>query len=118
MPDLSKGIGTVLLTFLFCASFSTTALPVDREVYDKPNVQTGNIIKGKVMSVNADAKAAQTWHVSVKDNDTGKVVVLHVDKTTTRKDMMLAPDLGDNVIAKYNEQNHAISFLTDQTMNR
>lgn len=118
MRDLSKGIGTVLLTFLFGGSFFRTALLVDREVYDKPNVQTGNIIKGKVMSVNADAKAAQTWHVSVKDNDTGKVVVLHVDKTTTRKDMMLAPDLGDNVIAKYNEQNHAISFLTDQTMNR
>jgi len=52
----------------------------------------------------------------VKDNDTGQVVVLHVDKTTTRKDIMMSPDLGDNVIAKYNEQKHAISFLTDQAM--
>ncbi|MDK2741289.1 MAG: hypothetical protein NDI90_00105 [Nitrospira sp. BO4] len=116
MRNVSKMIGTTLLTVLLCAGFSTVALSVDREVYDKPNVQTGNIIKGKVMSVNPDAKAAQTWHVGVKDNDTGQVVVLHVDKTTTRKDIMMSPDLGDNVIAKYNEQKHAISFLTDQAM--
>jgi hypothetical protein len=116
MRIMSKTIGTTLLAVLLCASVSTVALSVDREVYDKPNVQTGHTIKGKVMSVNPDAKAAQTWHVGVKDNDTGQVVVLHVDKTTTRKDIMLSPDLGANVVAKYNEQNHAISFLTDQSM--
>ena len=44
-------------------------------------------------------------------------MILHIDKTTTRKDKMLTPDLGDNVIAKYNQQNnHAFSFLTDQAM--
>ncbi|UVT15113.1 MAG: hypothetical protein H8K04_14980 [Nitrospira sp.] len=118
MRLISKTIGTALLAVLFCAGFSTVALSVDREVYDKPEVQTGKTIKGKVMSVNVDEKASQTWHVSIKDNDTGHVVVLHVDKTTTRKDIMLSPDLGDNVIAKYNEQNHAISFLTDQAINR
>jgi hypothetical protein len=112
----SKTIGTTLLTGLFCIGLSTAALSVGTEVYDKPNVQTGNTIKGKVMSVNADAKASQTWHVGVKDADTGQVVVLHVDKTTTRKDIMMSPDLGDTVIAKYNEQKHAISFLTDQAM--
>ncbi|UVT20292.1 MAG: hypothetical protein H8K03_21400 [Nitrospira sp.] len=116
MQVMSKTIGATLLAVLFCIGFPTIALSVDREVYDKPNVQTGNIIKGKVMSVNPDAKAAQTWHVGVKDNDTGQVVVLHVDKTTTRKDIMLSPDVGANVVAKYNEQNHAISFLTDQSM--
>ena len=116
MRLISKTIGTTLLAVLFCTGLSTIALSVDREVYDKPNVQTGDTIKGKVMSVNADAKASQTWHVGVKDNDTGQVVVLHVDKTTTRKDIMLSPDVGANVVAKYNEQNHAISFLTDQSM--
>jgi hypothetical protein len=116
MQLMSKIIGTTLLAVLLGASVSTIALSVDREVYDKPNVQTGHTMKGKVMSVNPDAKVAQTWHVGVKDNDTGQVVVLHVDKTTTRKDIMLSPDLGANVVAKYNEQNHAISFLTDQSM--
>lgn len=118
MRLMSKMIGTTVLAGLFCAALSTGALAVDREVYDTPDVQPGKTIKGKVMSVNGDDKAIQTWHVSVKDSETGKVVVLHVDKTTTRKDIMLSPDIGDNVIAKYNERNHAISFLTDQTINR
>ena len=116
MRPTSTTIGTTLLAILLSTGLSTTAFSVDREVYDKPNVKTGNIIKGKVMSVNADAKASQTWHVGVKDAETGQVVVLHVDKTTTRKDIMMSPDLGDNVIAKYNDQKHAISFLTDQAM--
>ena len=116
MRLISKTIGTTLLVILLCTGLTTLALSVDREVYDKPNIQTGNIIKGKVMSVNADAKASQTWHVGVKDTETGQVVVLHIDKTTTRKDIMMSPDLGDNVIAKYNDQKHAISFLTDQAM--
>lgn len=116
MERMLKTTGTTLLAVLMWVSAATIALAVDREVYDKPNVQTGHTIKGKVMSVNPDAKTAQTWHVGVKDNDTGQVVVLHVDKTTTRKNIMLSPDVGDNVVAKYNAQNHAISFLTDQSM--
>ena len=116
MRLMTKMIGTPLLAVVFCAGFSTIAHSVDREVYDKPIVQTGNTIKGKIMSVNPDAKVAQTWHVGVKDSDTGHVAVLHVDKTTTRKDIMLSPDVGANVVAKYNEQKHAISFLTDQSM--
>ena len=113
---ISKMIGTTLLTGLFCIGMTTVAFSVGTEVYDKPTVQTGHTIKGKVMSVNVDARDSQTLHVGVKDNDTGHVEVLHVDKTTTRKDIMKSPDLGDNVIAKYNEQKHAISFLTDQAM--
>jgi aromatic ring-cleaving dioxygenase len=113
---ISKTIGTTLLMGLFCIGISTAALSVGTEVYDKPNVQLGKTIKGKVTDV--DPKDSQTWQVSVMDADSGKLIMLHVDKTTTRKDIMLSPKVGDNVVAKYDDRNHAISFLTDQTMNR
>ncbi len=117
MRAMSRNIGLLFLTVVFSMGLSTFALSVDREVYDKHDVQPGKTIRGKVMRV--DDKSPQSWDVSVKDQNTGETVVLHIDKTTTRKDIMMSPDLGDNVIAKYNQQNnHAISFLTDQTMNR
>ncbi|MFY4728957.1 hypothetical protein [Nitrospira sp. BLG_2] len=117
MRPISKVIGLTFLTVVFSMGMSTLALSVDREVYDKQDVQSGKIIKGKVMKV--DEKFPQSWNVSVKDQETGEIVILHVDKTTARKDIMLKPDLGDNVVAKYNQQNnHAVSFLTDQAINR
>jgi hypothetical protein len=117
MRSISKPIGLILLTAMFGMGMSTQALSVDREVYDKPHTQPGKIIKGKVM--NVDEKSPQSWNVSVKDGETGETVILHIDKTTTRKDIMLKPDLGDNVVAKYNQQNnHAFSFITDETINR
>lgn len=114
MYPIPKAIGLMLLTVVFGMSLSTLALSgTDRTVYDKPDVQPGKIIKGKVM--NVDEKSSQSWNVSVKDRETGEVVTLHVDKNTERRDIMLKPDLGDNVIAKYNERNnHAFSFLTDE----
>ncbi len=117
MHLISKGIETTLLTVLLCAGLSTVALAVDREVYDWPHVQPGKIIDGKIMRMVGE-KSSQTWNVSVKDRETGQVIVLHLDRTTQRKDNMLSPDIGDNVIAKYNEVNHAISFLTDENINR
>ena len=118
MRTLLKGVGMTLFTVMFCIGLSTVALSVDREVYDKPDVQQGKVIKGKVVNVvKLDEKSVQpSWHVYVKDQETGEVVLLHVDKGTTRKDIMLSPDLGDNVIAKYNERNHALSLLTDQAI--
>jgi len=114
MFPIPKAIGLTLLTVVFGMSLSTLALSgTDRTVYDKPGVQPGKIIKGKVM--NVDKKSSQSWNVSVKDGKTGEVVVLHVDKSTARRDNTIRPDLGDDVIAKYNEQNnHAFSFLTDE----
>ncbi|CUS37465.1 hypothetical protein [Candidatus Nitrospira nitrificans] len=114
----TKALGGVVLTVLISLGLSTNAFSsADRTVYDKPDVQPGKIIKGKVMRI--DEQSAQSWNVSVKDQETGETVVIHIDKTTTRKDIMLPPSLGDNVIAKYHRQNnHATSFLTDQTMNR
>jgi hypothetical protein len=111
----AQSMGWTLLTVLFSLGLSTMVLAVDREVYDKPDVQAGKIIKGKVMKV--DEKSPQSWNVAVKDRETGEMVTLHIDKSTTRKDVMMSPDLGDNVVAKYNEKNnHAFSFLTDQAM--
>lgn len=114
----SRTVGVTVLAIILSMGLSTVAhSSADRTVYDKPDVQPGKVIKGKVMRV--DEKSPQSWNMSVKDRETGQIVVIHIDKTTTRKDLMLRPDLGDNIIAKYNQQNnHATSFLTDQTTNR
>ncbi len=114
MHAIVKTLGFILLATVFSTGWSTFALSsTDRTVYDKPSQRTGKIIKGKVLSV--DEKTSQSWHVSVQDRETGEVVILHIDKHTTRKDKMLKPDLGDYVIAQYNERNnHAYSFLTNE----
>lgn len=114
MRLMSKVFGVTLLTAILGIGLSTLALSSsDRTVYDKPSLQPGKIIKGEVMKV--DEKASQTWNVSVKDRESGEVVILHVDKSTTRKDKSLRPDLGDYVIAQYDEKNnHAYSFLTNE----
>ena len=117
MRHLSKTIGLTFLTVMFSMGLSTLALSVDSTVYDEPDARPGKIIKGTVM--NVDEKSSQSWNVSVKDRETDETVVLHIDKTTNRKDIMLSPGLGDNVVAKYNEQNnHAFSFLTDRPTSR
>ena len=113
MRLLLKARGMACLTLMFCTGLSTLALSTDRTVYDKPDVRTGKIIRGDVMKV--DDKSSQSWNVSVKDRETGQVVVLHIDKSTTRKSISLRPELGAYVIAQYNEQNnHAYSFLTNE----
>ena len=104
MRVISKTIGLMLLTVVFGMGMSTIALSVDREVYDKPDVMPGKIIQGKIM--NVDEKSSDSWNVSVKDRETGEVVILRVDKSTTRKDTMLKPDLGDNIVAKYDQKNN------------
>jgi methyl coenzyme M reductase gamma subunit len=118
MYSLSKVVGVGFLSLVCCLALSTAALSVDREVYDKPEaVTTGKTMHGKVVKVDERDADAQRWDVSVQNKDTGEVVVLHIDKTTTRKDRQLDPDLGDNVIVKYDETSkHAISFLTDASM--
>ncbi len=43
--------------------------------------------------------------------------MLHIGETTNKKDMLMRPGLGNNVPARYvQENNYAVSFLTDQTM--
>ncbi|MGE3976102.1 MAG: hypothetical protein AB7F94_00765 [Nitrospira sp.] len=113
MRPMSKVLGVTILTIMIGMGLSTLALSTDRTVYDKPDIRSGKIIKGKVMNVNE--KSSQSWIVSVKDQETGEVVVLHIDNGTTRKDITLRPELGDYVIAQYNQQNnHAYAFLTNE----
>lgn len=115
MSNQSKFAPIGLFTVMLCTAIASTAFSVDREVYDKPEVhQPGKTMQGKVIAVNERDASIQRWDVSVQNADTGEVVVLHIDKTTTRKDMQMHPAIGDNVIAKYDvNTKHAVSFLTD-----
>lgn len=69
----------------------------------------GKTIKGEVVRVDGE-------NYFVKQED-GKVVRMHVDRTTNTKSSMKAKP-GDNVEAKVDSQGHAISFLTDQPISR
>ena len=104
----------LVMNMVFALGLSGAALAADRTVYDKPDVLPGKIIKGKV--VHVDQASPQSWNVTVKDRESGEAIMLHIDKDTNRRSGM-APDLGDNVIAKYVESNHhALSFLTDESI--
>ena len=118
MSRLLKAFGVGVLSATFCMTVATVAFSLDREVYDKPEaIQSGKTMHGKVVKVDAHDANSQKWDVSVQNKETGEVVVLYIDKTTTRKDRQLDPDLGDNVIVKYDEKSkHAISFLTDTSL--
>ncbi|NGZ94563.1 MAG: hypothetical protein CV089_00260 [Nitrospira sp. WS110] len=115
MSRLLKAFGVGVLSATFCMTLATVALSVDREVYDKPEAtKSGKTIQGKVVKVDEKDANMQRWDVSVQNGDTGEVVALHIDKTTTRKDQQMDPAIGANVIVKYDETTkHAISFLTD-----
>ncbi|GKS62774.1 hypothetical protein YTPLAS72_00780 [Nitrospira sp.] len=115
MSRLLKTVGIGVLSVTFCMTLVTVALSVDREVYDKPEAtKSGKTIHGKVVKVDEKDANMQRWDVSVQNGDTGEVVALHIDKSTTRKDIQMDPAIGDNVIVKYDEKSrHAISFLTD-----
>lgn len=65
----------------------------------------GQTIKGEVVRVEGE-----NYYVKQED---GKVVRMHVDRTTSTKSSMKAKP-GDTVMAKVDGRGHAISFLTDQ----
>lgn len=67
----------------------------------------GKTIKGEVVRVDGES-------YFVKQED-GKLVRMHVDRTTHTQSSMKAKP-GDNVVAKIDGQGHAISFLTDQSL--
>jgi len=115
MSNMTKTIRIAFLNLFACAALSTVTLAVDREVYDKPVFQQpGKTMHGKVVKVDERDANLQRWDVSVQNGDTGEIVVLHIDKTTTRKDSQMDPAIGANVIVKYDERSrHAFSFLTD-----
>ncbi len=65
----------------------------------------GKTIKGEVVRVDGE-------NYFIKQED-GKLVRMHVDRTTHTQSSMKAKR-GDNVVAKVDGQGHALSFLTDQ----
>jgi hypothetical protein len=96
------------LSFLFCGCLVTMASSSDNIGQTRP----GKTIQGDVVQVEGE-------YVFIKRHDTGEVVRLRVDKTTEQKDIHIRPLLGENVVAKYDEQtNHAISYLSDRVINR
>lgn len=108
-------VGVSFLSLAFCMALSTVALSIEREIYDKPDVQQpGRTIHGKVVKVVKHDEATQKWDVSVENKETGEVVLLHLDKTTARKETAKDPAVGDKVVVKYDEHSkHAISFVAD-----
>ena len=100
MVSLAKIVGAVFFGFMLFG-LSNLASSLDKIGDTEP----GKTIKGEVLRVEDD-------HYFIKNGEDGKVVRLHVDKTTNKKSVPIRP--GDNVEAKFNDQNHAISILTDQ----
>ena len=108
MVSIHKVVGVLSCSFLLCLGLSGVAsstekigdVPSGKAIGDAP---PGKTIKGEVLRIDGET-------YSVKNGEDGKVVRLHVDKTTQKN--TVAP--GDNVEAKFNDQNHAISILSDR----
>ena len=101
-------VNIVCFTFVLCFGLGTIAAASDDVGKSKP----GKTIKGDVLHVEGE-------HVTVKSHDTGETVRIHVDKNTEKNDNAIRPMVGENVTAKYDEKtNHALSYLTDRTMQR
>ena len=101
MVSFPKIVGVMACGFLLLG-LSAVASATDKIGDSEP----GKTIKGEVLRVEGE-------NVSIKNGEDGKVVRLHVDKTTQRRDSPITP--GDKVEAKFNDQNHAISILTDKS---
>ena len=102
MVSIPKVVGLISCGFLLCLGLAGVASSTDKIGDAKP----GMTIKGEVLRVEGDS------YLVVKNGEDGKEVRLHVDNTTQKNFVKIVP--GDNVEAKFNDQNHAISILTDQ----
>jgi ribosomal protein S1 len=115
MVSISKFIGLLSCSFLLSVGLSNIASSAD-ELTTAPSVKMisdsvgdskpGKTIKGEVVRVERDN------YFFVKEED-GKVMRMHVDATTEKRSAQKAKP-GDHVMAKVDDQGHAISFLTDQ----
>jgi translation initiation factor IF-1 len=101
MVSLLKTVGVMSCSLLLFLGLSDVASSLDKI----GDTQPGKTIKGEVLRIEGD-------NYFVKNGEDGKVVRLHVDNTTQKKSVRIIP--GDNVEVKFNDQNHAISILTDQ----
>jgi hypothetical protein len=98
-------LGLVLVTVSSAANYVTTGSSIKMVSDSVGQFKPGTTIKGDIVRVDGD-----TYFVKQED---GKVVRMHVDKTTMTKSN-LPPKPGDSVEAKVDAAGHAISFLTDQ----
>lgn len=115
MIPISKFIGILSCSFLLSLSLWNVASSADQLNTRPPatmisdsigDSKPGKTIKGEVVRVEGDN------FFFVREED-GKVVRMHVD-TTTEKRSALKAKPGDHVMAKVDDQGHAISFFTDQ----
>lgn len=115
MRSLSIAVKMGFLSAAFCMVLSTPALSTERAVFDKPDVeQPGTTIYAKVVKVVERDRATHKWDVSVENKATGEVVLLHLDKTTERKEKDPDPAPGDIVVVKYDQHSkHALTFVKD-----
>ena len=116
MVAIPKIIWVMSCGFLLCLGLSNVASSADKldtgksHSLDKDSgsigdSKPGKTIKGEVLRVEGEN------NYFVREED-GKVVRMHVDKTTRKPSVLITP--GDNVLAKVDNQNHAISILSDQ----
>ena len=100
--SIPKVVGVISCSVLLCLGLSGVALSTDKI----GDAQPGKTIKGEVLRVEGDS------YYFIKDGEDGKVVRVHVDKTTEKNAARVVP--GDNVEVKFNDQNHAISILSNR----
>lgn len=114
-----RAIGVGCFGLVLCMALTPLVFSADKAVYDKPNVEEpGTTIFGKVVQVVERDAAAHKWDVSVENKATGEVVLVHLDKTTAKKEKTPDPAIGDQVVVKYNEQSkHALTFVWDSSPN-
>lgn len=98
-------LGLVLVTVSSAANYVTNGSSIKMVSDSVGQSKPGTTVKGDIVRVDGD-----TYFIRQGD---GKVVRMHVDKTTMTKSN-LPPKLGDSVEAKVDAAGHAISFLTDQ----
>ena len=133
MVSIPKAVGVLSCGFLLCLGLSNAAqadnaassadkLKADqsdrrqggqeageKQMNDMEGGQSkgGKTIKGEVLRVEGD-------NYFVKGQD-GKEVRLHIDETTQKaRNINIEP--GDQIEAKVNDQNHALSILSDQAI--
>jgi translation initiation factor IF-1 len=116
MVSVSKIIATMSCGFLLCLGLSNVAssadkldngksVSLDKDSGSIGDSKSGKTIKGEVLRVEGEN------NYFVREED-GKVLRMHVDKTTRKPSVRITP--GDYVLAKVDNQNHAISILSDQ----
>ena len=101
MTGLRKILGAMSCCVLFCVCLGLFDLASSAENKMR---EPDKVIIGKVLRIEGS-------NYFIKDREDGKEMRLQVDKTT--KTNVIGVSVGDNVMAKVNDQNHVELILTD-----